>query len=369
VLLVKAIAIYPATDKVVLIDHPVPEIASPTQVKVKILEVGICGTDKEICEHKYGEAPEGYDYLILGHEALGEVVEIGPEVTRFKSGDLVSIMVRRPCPHKGCVACNAGQQDFCETGDFKERGINGLHGFMAEYVVDEERYMVHIPSSLRKVGVLTEPMSISEKAIHEIFLIQKRLSWHSRFKRHVLVIGAGAIGLSAAVAFMANEFAVTVYSLEKPDTLRGRLAEALGARYLCAETTSPEELNNRLESSIDVILDASGASNLAFQLFSLLGYNGIFVWTGIPGLKEPVDLNAGTLMKELVLKNQSVLGTVNASYRDFEHAVDHLEEFSKKTAHLDLPFITYYTPEEFEKIMGDYDASPNPNIFKRVIRF
>lgn len=365
----KAIAVFPKTKKVALIDHPEPQIESPTQVKLKMLEVGVCGTDREICEFKYGEPPEGSDYLILGHESLGEVIEIGPEVTRFKTGDLVSMMVRRPCMHKGCVACSVSQQDFCETGDFKERGINQLHGFMAEYVVDEERYMVHVPRALRHVGVLTEPMTISEKAIREIFMIQRRLSWRTRFQRHALIIGAGAIGLSAATAFLANEFDVTVYSLEAADSLRGKLAVALGARYLSAETCTSADLANRMESSIDVIFDASGASNLAFELFGLLGYNGIFVWTGIPGLKEPVDVNAGTLMKELVLKNQGVLGTVNAGHQDFESAVDHLQNFAECTAHTHLPFIKYYKPEQYQEILFTENYVPDPNIFKTVIRF
>src|SRR5271169_3473488 len=109
----KAIAVFPGTREIKLIDHPEPAIESPTQVKLRILEVGVCGTDKEICQFDYGTPPPGSEYLVLGHESLGEVVEVGAQVSGFKPGDLVVTMVRRPCDHPDCMACRAGRADFC----------------------------------------------------------------------------------------------------------------------------------------------------------------------------------------------------------------------------------------------------------------
>src|SRR5262249_39663440 len=121
--------------QVAITDHEPPSIASPTEVKLRMLEVGICGTDREICRFDYGAPPPGSDHLVIGHESLGEVVETGPGVSRVKKGDLVVTMVRRPCGRPECLACRAGRQDFCYTGAFTERGINGAHGFMTEFVV------------------------------------------------------------------------------------------------------------------------------------------------------------------------------------------------------------------------------------------
>ena len=161
----KAGAVFPGKRRVEVVALDEPKISSPSQIKLRMLEVGVCGTDREICSFDYGTAPEGFEFLVLGHESLGEVVETGPEVSRFRPGDLVVPMVRRPCTHPECVACRAGRQDFCYTGDFRERGIKQLHGFMTSFVVDEERYMNVAPRELRDVAVLVEPLTIAEKAL------------------------------------------------------------------------------------------------------------------------------------------------------------------------------------------------------------
>ncbi|OGT45342.1 MAG: hypothetical protein A3E82_06440 [Gammaproteobacteria bacterium RIFCSPHIGHO2_12_FULL_38_11] len=358
----KAIAVFPKEKKVRLIDHPESKIVSPKQVKIKIIDVGICGTDREICEFKYGVAPEGCDYLILGHESLGQVVEIGSAVSTLKPGDLVVTMVRRPCNHKTCIACQSGQPDFCYTGDFKERGINQLHGFMTEFVVDEEKYMVHVPTHLLNIGVLTEPLTIAEKSMREIYFIQKRLPWHN--PHSALVIGAGPVGLLAALVFNRCEFDVTVYSLEAATDPRAKIAVALGARYVSAKIDNIEKLAQQITGNLDVIFDGSGASKLAFQLVDLLGYNGVFVWTGIPGRKESIDIKAGTMMKNIVLKNQSIVGSVNAGRGDFENAIQHLDALSDRLQHFEYPLITRYPTESFEKLLLE---APTPDIFKSVL--
>ncbi|MCX7125272.1 MAG: glucose 1-dehydrogenase [Gammaproteobacteria bacterium] len=367
----KAIAVFPKEKKVRLIEHPEPKIESPTQVKLKIIDVGICGTDREICEFKYGAPPQGCDYLILGHESLGEVIDVGSAVTTLKPGDLVVTMVRRPCHHESCIACQSGHQDFCYTGDFKERGINQLHGFMTEFVVDEEKYMVRVPNHLLDIGVLAEPLTIAEKAVREIYFIQKRLPWSHHpetglvNKHRALVIGAGPVGLLAALVFINSEFDVTVYSLETKTDSRARIATALGAHYVSAKTDNIEKLAHEITGNLDVIFDGSGASKLAFQLVDLLGYNGVFIWTGIPGRKESIDLNAGTMMRNIVLKNQSILGSVNAGRNDFESAIRNLEALSDRLHHLECPLITRFPMESFEKLLLE---PPTPDIFKSVLK-
>src|SRR5579863_9929462 len=161
----KAVAVFPAERQARLIDHPEPRISSPTQAKMRVLDVGVCGTDREIVTFQYGTPPEASDYLILGHESLSQVAEVGPQVSRVKPGDLVVMTVRRPCADPNCVACREGRQDFCYTGNFTERGIKQAHGYMTEFVVEEERYLNPVPAALREVGVLVEPLTIAEKAL------------------------------------------------------------------------------------------------------------------------------------------------------------------------------------------------------------
>ena len=137
----RAVGVVPGKREVRLIEHRTPKIAGANQVKIRSLEVGVCGTDREICTFVYGSPPDGFDYLVLGHESLGEVVEVGSGVSQFKPGDLVVPSVRRPCRHAHCLACREDKQDFCYTGDFTERGIKMTHGFLTEFYVDEEKYL------------------------------------------------------------------------------------------------------------------------------------------------------------------------------------------------------------------------------------
>src|SRR2546425_4981718 len=193
----KAIAVFPGRREVRLIEQERPTLRGPTDVRLRMLDVGVCGTDREIAAFQYGTPPAGSEYVVIGHESLGEVVEVGSAVSRVKPGDLVITMVRRPCLHEDCMACRAGRQDFCFTGDFSERGIKGLHGFMTETVVDDERYMHVVPRTLRDVAVLVEPLTIAEKALIEVNQVQQRLPWdcqHQKMCHRAVVIGAGPVG-------------------------------------------------------------------------------------------------------------------------------------------------------------------------------
>src|SRR6185503_4875613 len=171
----RAVGVIPRKREVAMMSHAEPGISSPLDVKIRTIEVGVCGTDREICSFAYGTPPADSDYLVLGHEALGEVVEVGHGISQFKAGDLVVPTVRRPCPHDHCSPCRAERQDFCFTGDFTERGIKMTHGFMTEYFVEEERHLNLVPPELREVAVLVEPLTVAEKALAQVWQVQQRL--------------------------------------------------------------------------------------------------------------------------------------------------------------------------------------------------
>ena len=333
----KAVAVYPATRTVVLTGHDKPVLSSPTEVMIRILEVGICGTDREICTFAYGTPPPGSDHLVIGHEALAEVVEVGSAVTRVKAGDLVVPMVRRPCGHPDCLACREGRQDFCYTGGFTERGIKGAHGFMTELVVDDQRYLNIVPRELREVAVLVEPLTIAQKAIAQIWQVQQRLPWACPiepgrppgFCHRAVVLGAGPVGLLGALSLAAEGFQTFVYSRERAPNRRSALIEQFGGEYVSTETCSVDELARRV-GNIDLVFEAVGASRLAFDVIRVLGTNGIFVFTGVPGRKAPIEVDTDLLMRDLVLKNQVVFGTVNAGPDAFAAAIEALGGFMKR---------------------------------------
>jgi glucose 1-dehydrogenase len=325
---VKALAVFPAARRFEVIDHPEPKIESPAQVKLRMLDVGICGTDKEIVAFQYGTPPAGSEYLILGHESLGQVVETGPEVRHLKVGDLAVPTVRRPCDDPACLACRSRRQDFCYTGRFTERGINGRHGFMAEFVVEEEQYVHHVPTRLRDVAVLVEPLTIAEKAVTQLWQVQHRLPWAvaGRNAHHAVVLGGGPVGLLGAMKLVSEGFETTVYSRTPAATDLAALVTGFGAKFVHAEEAGIEQLAAQV-GNIDVVYEAVGASALAFEVMPYLGTNGVFIFTGVPGRKAPITVDADTLMRDYVLKNQVIFGTVNASIQSFADAIADLGRF------------------------------------------
>lgn len=333
----KAFAVYPGNKAFGVVDHPLPAIETPTQVKLRMLEVGICGTDKEICAFEYGTPPVGSEYLVLGHESVGEVVEVGSGVTSVKPGDLVVPTVRRPCGRPECVPCAAGRQDFCTTGGFVERGIKEAHGFLAEYVVEEEQYLNVAPPDLRDVAVLVEPLTIAEKAVTQLWQVQQRLPWTCRIEpgkqgahcHNALVLGAGPVGLLGAMKLALEGFKTYVFSKLGGVDEKRQIVERIGATMLDADQISLEEAS-RQAGGFDVVYEAVGASSLAFEALKTLDLNAAFIFTGVPGRRGPIQVDTDALMRNLVLRNQVVFGTVNAGKQSFEDAIRDLREFRKR---------------------------------------
>lgn len=355
----KSVAVFPLTHEVKLIDHEAPYITEPDHVKVRVLEVGICGTDKEICSFEYGTPPEGSDYLVIGHEALGEVIEVGPAVNKVKVGDLVVPTVRRPCSHLECNPCRAGYPDFCTTGDYTERGIKGVHGFMTQEVVDHERFLHVVPAEFCDVAVLTEPLTIAEKAANQVRHILDRLPWLAHYLEEealqhnttALVLGAGPVGLLGTMKLMVTGWETFVYALVPAPNPSSDIVEAIGGTYHSAGRI-PEETQEALFGHIYLVYEATGVSSLAFETLEHLGPNSIFVMTGVPSLKAPIEVNADLLMRNIVLKNQLVFGTVNASAEDFDAAIRDIGVFRQRWPRALQAIITSRsTPEEAPELL------------------
>ena len=333
----RAVAVHPEERYFGVIDHPEPLLERPTDVRARVLEVGVCGTDREIARFEYGDPPTGFDHLVIGHESLAEVVEVGPEVADLRSGDLVVTMVRRPCPHPSCRPCWSGRQDFCATGAYTERGIKGHHGFMTEQFVDDARFMVRLPGELRHVGVLTEPLTIAQKALEQVWQTQERLPWSDpalpvdqRGRGHrALVLGAGPVGLLGAMALLQAGFETTVYSRSPAPNPKAALAESIGARYVASAEHDLDALVDAVGPP-DVAYEAAGVASVAMETTRVLGPNGVFVLTGVPGREAPAPLDSSALMRRMVLGNQVLLGTVNAGRSTFEAATDNLAAFHRR---------------------------------------
>lgn len=367
----RAVGVMPGRREVRLLTHTTPYIASSHEIKIRTLEVGICGTDREICNFEYGTPPAGSEFLVLGHEALGEVVEVGSSCSVFKPGDLVVPSVRRPCPHHACAPCQIDRQDFCYTGDFTERGIKMNHGFLTEYFVEEEKHLYPVPRELRDVGVLVEPLTVAEKAMNQVWQVQQRLPWENPaangkgrgWGKTAVVLGAGPVGILGAMALLVNGFKTFVYSRSPAPNPKSELVNSIGAKYISTQTMAPGQFAAEV-GNVDLVYEAVGVAPVSFQVMKLMGLNGIFVFTGIPAQKPAIPVEADCLMRDLVLKNQVVIGTVNADRSAFEGAIRDLAIFKQRWPDALRALITgRYPMDKF----GDLLLGKNAGI-KSVIR-
>jgi len=321
----QALAVFPSKKNLQLVDVPQPKLQRSTDVLLRVREVGLCGTDREIVSFEHGSPPPGSDHLILGHETLAEVVEVGGDVRGLRPGDLVVAIVRRPCSHPECRPCRAGRSDFCVTGDFTERGIKQADGFLTEYVVDDQEYLVRVPNALADVAVLIEPLTVVSKAVIQARAILDRLPYEPGLQRG-LVVGAGPVGLLGAMALAASGYETVVYSREPEGRDKDKLVRSLGGTYVSAGTQPIENLSERT-GEFDLVLEAVGHAPVMMAVVHSLHANGVLALTGIPAEGAPAEINVGRYLREMVLRNQVVFGTVNAGRRDYMAAIQQLEQF------------------------------------------
>ncbi len=322
----KAISIRPGTaDSMALMDVPEPPMGRH-DVLVKVMRVGVCGTDLELKQGLYGQAPPGSDRLIIGHEALGQVAEAGPEVENFAAGDYVVASVRRPCRHDHCGPCVGGENDMCVTGDYLERGINRQHGFLSEFYSEHQRWLTKIPVPIEPVGVFLEPLSVVEKAMRQTFKIQERLPWKIE---NAVVLGAGTIGLLGAMLLRMK--GINTYVLDRSESggFKSRLITDLGAQHINSRETPLSEVAVDL-GPIDFVLEATGYAPLVFQAFQHLGVNGLVCLLGVAGGSQEISVDAMEFNNRMVLGNRLVFGSVNASLVDFQSGSEHLQQINQQ---------------------------------------
>jgi threonine dehydrogenase-like Zn-dependent dehydrogenase len=236
-------------------------------------------------------------------------------VTELAPGDYVVAMVRRP---GFSIYDQIGLQDMTTDDTYFERGINLRHGYLAEYYADSVDYLIKIPSGLKHVGVLLEPMTVVEKGIAQAYEIQRRLKvWHSR---KAAVMGAGTIGLLAALVLRLRGLEVTVFSRDRKPNRNAELIEMTGARYVSVQDTSILDGAGQF-GPFDLIFEATGFSPVVFESLQALGKNGVLVLSSITGGNRKMEIPADKINLDFVLGNKVMVGTVNAAREDFEEGV------------------------------------------------
>jgi glucose 1-dehydrogenase len=299
------------------------------QLLCRTRHLGICGTDREILLSRRPALPPGEEFLVLGHECLGEVVEVGPDMNgRFAAGDLVVPVVRRALPH------SVRRPDMLAPGEYTERGIFFEHGFSAPYWLDRAEYLVAVPASIADVAVLAEPLAVVEKGVHEAELLQSarlgETAWPAAAPR-VLVTGLGPIAFAAVLATGARGWPTTVLGRDRPDTFRAELAARLGATYRDLRTL-PAEPADAETDGFDLILECTGSDDVLVQTSPFLASCGLMVWLGSSRVPQARSHNLALVMRNAVIRNHLHLGTVNAALRDFQAALDDLRFWCRRSA-------------------------------------
>jgi threonine dehydrogenase-like Zn-dependent dehydrogenase len=284
------------------------------------LQVGICGTDREILASAEPWTPPNEDFLVLGHECLACVVQVGADVAGFQEGDLVVPVVRRGAP-------NAKHRVDLQTfGTFTERGIVCEHGFSAPQWLDRPEFLLKVAPALTAIAVLAEPVSVAEKGINEAITIQQaRLSsgpWTDEGPR-VLVTGLGPIAFAAVLACRARQWPVTVYGRDPYDTFRADLATRCGAAYVASDrfAIQPDDVE---EQGYDLILECTGSDEVMVQTSTALASRGVMVWLGSSRMPQPRHHNVSLMMRNAIVRNHVHIGSVNSAPRDFDMALAHL---------------------------------------------
>jgi glucose 1-dehydrogenase len=307
-------------------DVPAVE-AREGEVLVRTLEVGVCGTDREISEGLFGVAPEGEPLLVLGHEALAIVERDGYGFTR---GELVTATVRRSCGH--CIACAEGYPDSCLSGDYSERGITRLHGYDRELVAEDPKQLIAIPKSLGRLGVLAEPTSICERGLRHARAIGGRQPWQLE---RALVIGAGAIGLLTTYLLRLADVEVWTASLEPEN----ELVEQSGAHYASTHDNDLSELGK-----FDLVIEAAGNAQMMAQTLGLLRRSGVACLLGIDPRVQTVELDGRVLGVDTILENRVLFGSVNAHRQDWLAAVTDLDRARERWPEALEQFVTLRVP-------------------------
>lgn len=316
----KALAVFPGKPNSLhlaeLAKPSVSDIPGGRGVLVRVLRVGVDGTDKEINAAEYGAAPAGYDFLVIGHEGFGQVEAVGPAVTELQPGDFVVATVRRPGT---TVYDQIGTSDMTTDDVYFERGINLRHGYLTEYYVDDADFIVKIPLGLRHVAVLLEPLTVVEKGIAQAYEIQRRLRvWRPK---RAAVMGAGTIGLLAALVLRLRGLDVTVFGQRLAPYRNSNLLEQLGARYVSTRSTSIAQ--GAIEfGPFDMIFEATGFSPIVFDSMQALGKNGVLVLSSVTGGDRRCEVPSDKINLAFVLGNKVMVGTVNANREYFERGVE-----------------------------------------------
>jgi len=312
--------------KIIIEEEKEPEIKNDNDVLVRIRCVGICGSDVHyFLEGKIGDQVVE-DKIIVGHEASGEVVEVGKNVIRLKKGDKVAIEPGISCGK--CEFCIKGRPNICPYVKFL--GTPPINGALREYIVMPESNLIKIPNGLGfEEGVLSEPLAIGIYAVKLSGL---------KIGDDVAILGAGPIGLS--ILFSARENGANKIFISDLIDERLEFAKEIGADFIVnANREDITEIVKKITNNrgVDISFEAAGKKETFRQVIHTSRIGGKSVLVGIPS-EDMVEFEAHIMRrKELELINvrrsafctEIALNLLKKTKLPFKKIITHRYQFEK----------------------------------------
>ncbi|MFC1945147.1 alcohol dehydrogenase catalytic domain-containing protein [Chloroflexota bacterium] len=330
----RAIGIIEGLNKAKIMDLEKPQIHESNDVLIEVKFVGISEIDRRFAQGETFIAPEGFDFLILGHEVMGRVIEVGPSVVNLQIGDNVVLTSRRNCGK--CTECERDNTDLCLSGLYSERGIRGAHGFMAEYILEKEKYIVKIPEAIEDIAILLSPLSIAEKIVTSIVSFGHRMDNPKPWPEHAyhdpdwgmektaVVVGGNSTAILTALLLRLKSVNTFLLSNRIGTSKIQRLVESAGIKYYETSVNESCEHFSQKIGRTDTVIDCSGEAEFNINLLDLLGNSGAFVTSTIPSINLKNNVNINRFMLDRLIRNQGMFGCISANRRYLESAINDL---------------------------------------------
>lgn len=326
----RALAFFPADGGIRLIDHPVPPMDAD-EILVRITRVAFTRRDRLLLENKNAVLPDGDDFIIPGHVAMGKVVETGSLVKDFKPGDVVVPTIRRDCDR-----CIDARSDLCPHPDrYQDSGLSGAHGFIRDMVTVRGRYLVKVPPHLEGLALLLAPLSVAEKAHQEAVQIIKRYSFYCYHESEdviprALITGMGHIGIMMAYLLSLYSYRLTVFCRRESDDIRSKVLEPLDLEYINTSRVPTSRLE-KAGYSFRQVFETTGDPEYMLSVMPFMSPNAVMAVMGAPehdSEEKILEVDVNRVFSRLVHGNQMIFGSIKSGRDAFEAAVKDLVELA-----------------------------------------
>ena len=326
----RALAYFPSDGALRLMDVPVKTL-DPDEILVRITRVAFTRRNRLLLKNRDAVLPDGEDFIIPGHIAVGRVVEVGSLVKNFEPGDVVVPTIRRDCDR-----CIDARSDLCPHPDrYQDSGLAGAHGFARDLVTVRGRYLIKVPPHLENLALLLAPLSIGEKAHHEAVQITKRYNFYCYHESEdivpsALITGMGPVGIMMAYLLSLYSYRLTLFGRRESDDLHSKILEPIDLEYVNTANVTAARLE-KAGYSFSQVFETTGDPEYMLSVMPFMSPNAVMAIMGTPEIGSEgkiLEVDVYRVFSRVVMGNQVIFGSLKAGRDAFESAVKHLTELA-----------------------------------------